>query len=46
MQALVAEFSGYAGKIPLLFWRGEFKNRLFQSIDFKNRLLNRRAAPV
>jgi hypothetical protein len=45
MQAVAAELSGYAGKIPLLF--GEQSLNQFASMHpFSKRLLNRRAASV
>ena len=37
MQAQAAEFSGFAGRIPLLFG-GEFKNTLFDAFILKHAL--------
>jgi hypothetical protein len=45
MQALAAEFSGYAGKIPLLFGEQSLKTVCFDA-SISKRLLNRRAASV
>jgi hypothetical protein len=35
MQAVAAELSGYAGKIPLLFGREEFQTACFDSLIFE-----------
>jgi hypothetical protein len=38
MQAVAAEFSGYAGQILLLFWKEQFQTVCFNSFILKRAL--------